>query len=61
VAADLENALQVATKDLTNPQAQAFAWNLLDRALRNVNGLIQVTEAEQRLIDLQESARQAPG
>ncbi len=60
VAADLENALQVATKYPTNPQAQAFAWNLLDRALRDVNGLIEVTEAEQRLIDLQECARQAP-
>ena len=53
VAADLENALQVAKKDPTNPQAQAFAWDLLDRALRSVDGIIEVTQAEQRLIDVQ--------
>ena len=57
VSADLKNSLRVATAHPSNPQAQAFAWNLLDRALRDANGLIEVTEAEQRLINLESTQR----
>jgi hypothetical protein len=57
VAADLENALHVATRGAENPQAQAFAWNLLDRALGNIDGFIEATEDERRLIEQRKMGR----
>lgn len=50
VVVDLENALRQATEGPIGSQAQAFAWEVLDRALRNVEALIELTEEEQNLI-----------
>lgn len=50
VAADLANALRLAMRIPTSLQAQAFAWEIFDRALRDIEGLVDLTEEEQGLV-----------
>lgn len=53
--ADLEKALIVTVEFPTNAQAQAYAWDLLGRALRMANQLIELTEEEQQLLNQQQN------